>query len=449
VPDADSLRERARRLAEGRPAEALEIARRLCGVEGDGGDLEDWELRGDIAHRLRLEDEAFASWLGAADRAAGAGRTGEAVRLSQRILALDPDHDGARRMVEMCGDPASLPRRRHGGGVVVRETLDPITGPILIIDDGPREEPIGELAGRVATAELDDLVAALGAGGEIAPTPAAELVTRLADLISESALLGAAGEAEIGALARAGEARELDAGDVLFSEIDAGTSLFVIVDGAVAGERTHHRSGETVRLATMRAGAFVGERTVLLGGRRRVAARCIEASTVLEVPRQAIRRLAERRPAVKEVLVRYFRARLVGGMMAGSPLFAPLGLEDRRRLLARFRLRELVAGELVIAQGQRADGLYLCLDGELRAYVRGPEVHATLRPVGVLGPGDAFGQESVAGDEASPLTVRAESQAWVLKLPRAAAGDTWARFPAARDQLGRLSTAADLLKRRR
>ncbi len=75
-------------------------------------------------------------------------------------------------------------------------------------------------------------------------------------------------------------------------------------------------------------------------------------------------------------------------LLSTSALFRPLDRPERRELAARFRARDALAGEVVIAQGSPGDGLFVVLAGEVEV-VRDGAVAST------LGPGDVFGEMSL------------------------------------------------------
>jgi len=114
--------------------------------------------------------------------------------------------------------------------------------------------------------------------------------------------------------------------------------------------------------------------------------------------------------------MRFFRARLVGTMMAMSPLFETFDSDQRRSLISQFRLRELRAGHLVLKMGERADGLYLVLMGHLQVFTGG--AISDPKVLGALVPGDVFGEMSLLDATGAMANVRTQGRSWVLMLPR-------------------------------
>jgi CRP-like cAMP-binding protein len=138
---------------------------------------------------------------------------------------------------------------------------------------------------------------------------------------------------------------------------------------------------------------------------------------LLEISRKAVRALIERDGRVLKLLMRFFRARLVGTLLATAPLFEAFSRDQKRALIAKFRLRELRSGHLVLRQGEQGDGLYLVLVGGLQVFTGGAITNPKV--LGTLGPGDVFGEMSLLDGAGAMANIRTLGRSWVLLLPRA------------------------------
>ncbi len=201
-------------------------------------------------------------------------------------------------------------------------------------------------------------------------------------------------------------------GQPVFMEGEAGHCLYLVLEGSVHVEKDDPRASRPQRLATLRRGAFFGEMALLAELPRSATVRAADNATLLEVSRSAVVSLVARDERVLTLLMRFFRARLVGTFMATSPLFRTLSGPERRELVTRFRLRELPAGHEVLVEGKIGDGLYIVLVGELVAYSETDD-----RVLGSLHAGAAFGEMSLLADTAATASVRAVTRSWVLRLP--------------------------------
>ena len=104
-------------------------------------------------------------------------------------------------------------------------------------------------------------------------------------------------------------------------------------------------------------------------------------------------------------------------LMRRAPLFARLAVAQAEALSSAVVKRRYKRGEVLVAQGQKSDALFLLLTGRARVMAsdsRGREVI-----LATLGQGDYLGEMSLIDNEPHSATVRAEVQTDVLVLGRA------------------------------
>jgi CRP-like cAMP-binding protein len=198
--------------------------------------------------------------------------------------------------------------------------------------------------------------------------------------------------------------RHFTDGEHIVTQGEPGNSLFVLVDGEVAVIR---ESQPRVELTRLQEGAFFGEIAVITRFQRTSTVEAAGEATVLEISTEVIGGLIDEHPEVLKVLLKFFRDRLIDTLVETSELFAPYAKQDRKALARRFRFLEADPGTQFLTEGERADGLYILLSGDLDAGA-----------VGELGPGDLFGETSLLTDEGAPYSVTARTKCWVLKLER-------------------------------
>lgn len=96
--------------------------------------------------------------------------------------------------------------------------------------------------------------------------------------------------------------------------------------------------------------------------------------------------------------------------LAESPLFAEMSASEILRIQKSAIAHHAVAGTQVTAEGMPLDSLFLVVMGELSAWRSGQRT-------GRVGPGDPFGELTLTPQPASPVGVRAESDAVYLEFP--------------------------------
>jgi thioredoxin reductase (NADPH) len=115
-------------------------------------------------------------------------------------------------------------------------------------------------------------------------------------------------DAQIARLAAFGQRGQADAGAILFEQGDASHGIFVVLDGSI--EIVGASSSETEPRILTR-GMFTGEVNQLSGRRSLVRCRVREASLILEIGRENLRRILQTDAALGEILLRAFLLRRV------------------------------------------------------------------------------------------------------------------------------------------
>ncbi|MFY2563387.1 cyclic nucleotide-binding domain-containing protein [Corallococcus terminator] len=199
-------------------------------------------------------------------------------------------------------------------------------------------------------------------------------------------------------------------GERIIDQGSHGDSFYVICEGQVRVFRTE--SGRRVDLATLEGGAFFGEMAILSGAPRTAS---VEAGTedtqLLEISATVLTSLSRSHPQVAAALKKFVRQRLLTNVMNTSALFRPFNRKDRRTLVERFRARDIERGEVIIRDGDRTDGLYVLLSGEV-------EVHKDGHLLTRLKEGDLFGEISLLQKTPATATVTAARHTTLLRLPR-------------------------------
>jgi len=227
--------------------------------------------------------------------------------------------------------------------------------------------------------------------------------------------------------------RRFEAGDRILQQGEPGDSFYVICEGRASVLRED--DGLAHPVAALEAGEFFGEVALLAGGPRTASVYALTDDTqVLEISGQLLMELARRHPGVAAALKTFCRQRLLSNLLSTSALFRPLERNERRELATRFRARDALAGEVVIAEGARGDGLYVVLAGEVEVLREGVVA-------GTLGAGDVFGEMSLLDGVPAVATVRAVRRTSLLRLPSADLAAVLERYPAVRQHLEALRDA--------
>ena len=129
------------------------------------------------------------------------------------------------------------------------------------------------------------------------------------ELLAASDLFKDLTEDELDAILSAATSRDLRRGDVLFTEEDASTELFLVEDGRIAMTQRSGDGRESV-IALMERGDMFGEMPLFDGLGRSTEARALEKSSVTSIGYDAVRALYESRPQLLWSVVAMLSQRL-------------------------------------------------------------------------------------------------------------------------------------------
>jgi CRP-like cAMP-binding protein len=309
------------------------------------------------------------------------------------------------------------------GKSATRIPLPPDTLPIEVPDV---RQPAPEAAVAAALARAEHATAQLtGLPAALHPIP-------LLSTLSEAAFRRVLGTLVL---------RRLPAGAQVIREGEPGSAFFFVASGQLRVFATDGLGRET-ELAQLGEHAVFGEMALLSAQPRSASVSCLTEVDLLEVGRQALAQLADELGPVAEALHGFTRERLLGNLMATSPLFRPFQRLQQRDLLRRFTSHDVAPGTAVIHEGEQGRGLFVVLSGELdvsRLDAAGGAV-----PLGALRTGDVFGEMAVLRNAPTTATVVCARPATVLFLAREYVDRVVAAVPEIRSYLEALAEDREL-----
>ncbi|HEY0511401.1 MAG TPA: cyclic nucleotide-binding domain-containing protein [Thermoanaerobaculia bacterium] len=184
---------------------------------------------------------------------------------------------------------------------------------------------------------------------------------RIADLRDEIPLLGAADEELLREMFLSAAVREYRDGEVILRQNDYSDSFLIVGRGEV--EITARAAGEAGerRVATLAAGNFFGEMSLISGRRRNATATARGAVRLIEVPRKAMLKLMATDAGVKRMVDQAFLVRAFQGY-----LFRDLPEGVLWRLVGKATVTRLDAEQAVFHEGEPGDAFYLIRNGQVK-----------------------------------------------------------------------------------
>jgi CRP-like cAMP-binding protein len=317
----------------------------------------------------------------------------------------------------------------------------------LVVHYGSESELLGKVAARVALPP-DELAVPVPDVRLPAPADAVPAALQRAehataaykdfpDAVHAIPLLSSLSEAALRRVLGTLVLRRLPADALVVREGEPGRSFFFVAGGRLRVYATDGLGRQT-ELAQLGEGAVFGEMALLSAQPRSASVACQTEVDLLEATRQSLAQLADELGAVAEALHGFTRERLLGNLMATSPLFKPFSRMQQRDLLRRFTSHDVAPNTVVIHEGEEGRGLFVVLTGELDVSRRSAMDGATV-PLGALKTGDVFGEMSLLRNARTTATVVAQRPATVLFLAREAVARIVAAVPEIRSYLEALA----------
>ncbi|HVT56827.1 MAG TPA: cyclic nucleotide-binding domain-containing protein [Thermoanaerobaculia bacterium] len=183
---------------------------------------------------------------------------------------------------------------------------------------------------------------------------------RIARLREDIPLFGAANEELLREVFLAAEVRAYRDGEVILRQNDYSDSFLVVVDGEV-DVSARAEGGAERKLATLVAGNFFGEMSLISGRRRNATATARRGARLIEVPRKAILKLIATDSAVKAMVDEAFLIRAFQGY-----LFPEMPESVLWKLASQAKIERLDRGQVVFREGDPGDAFYLIRSGQVK-----------------------------------------------------------------------------------
>lgn len=371
---ADPLRklkdEAAKLVQKGKQDKAIGVFQKI--LEIDPRDITAGMKCGDLLRKTGEGQAAIDCYARVVDEYAVDGLLLKAIAVCKLILEIDPEHRHTQRSL------ADLYAKKTGRAAAVAQKAGTMPPPL------PRREA------SVAV--------------EAAPALRLPPIPLFSDL-SKNAFIQLMEQMQM---------RDVSPDELIIREGDVDSEMFIISSGLVKVTRAAE-TGQDVVLAQLGEGTFFGEMALLSQSPRSASVIAIEPTTLFVVSRQVITQVTNNFSSVSNIMLRFYRQRLLSNLMTTSPIFRPLDHEQRKLLIEQFKSRELSANEKILEEGQKGDGLYMLLSGKAEV---SKKLEGKQRVVAHLKEGDVFGEMSLLSNSPVSANIKTLRKSIVLKLPK-------------------------------
>jgi len=210
---------------------------------------------------------------------------------------------------------------------------------------------------------------------------------RIATITRQVPLLAEATEPDLREMFLSAEVREQSDGEIVLRQNDYTDSFLAIEDGRVAISVRPEGAGRELPVATLGAGDFFGEMSLLSGRRRNATVTAVGTVRLVEIPRKAMLKLLAVSPEVKRRVDRAFLVRAFQ-----SYLFPDLPTEVLEELVARATVEVVDRDHRLFAEGDEADAFYLIRSGMVKVVQRSGDEE---RVLSYLTAGTYFGETAL------------------------------------------------------
>ncbi|MBN1574654.1 MAG: cyclic nucleotide-binding domain-containing protein [Deltaproteobacteria bacterium] len=204
------------------------------------------------------------------------------------------------------------------------------------------------------------------------------------------------------------------AGEVILREGEEGDSIYCIVSGEVSVSKRSEQ-GEEVYINSLGEGDFFGEIGFFSNAVRFATIKAVVETTLLELTKRDMDNVVEDHPQVRDVLLNFYKKRILDTILATSPLFSSLSAKKRSVILDLFKPRRFGEGDVVIKQGAPGDSMYFIQSGYVKVVAKkegGGDFTSRLLP------GDFFGEVALITGKPRTADVIAESDLRLLEITR-------------------------------
>lgn len=249
----------------------------------------------------------------------------------------------------------------------------------------------------------------------ILPVPTEPSIDRLGAMATFRLFAGLSREALLD-LADAADLIEFVPSAMVMMRNEPAFALYAIIGGTA---RVTVRGSPEIRLGE---GDVVGEGCLLDEGERQADVRAETPLMTLRIEKKKLDAVTQRHAAIGDALFQLLARRLVMNLMHASPIFTSFEPKVRLELAQLFEIRRAEPGTVLAEKGKRSDGLYVLLSGNVSAH--GSDGVATR-----IARGSAFGHATLVGAVAADVTVRATTEAVLLRLPAVKFASLAATYP--------------------
>lgn len=383
---------------------------------------------GDMCRALGQNGEAIAAYEKAANLYSEKGFLARALAIAKIIIILDPTRiaflekispEAARelhrknRPLALSAVPDRAPKQEVAAGQQAKPqsvVVEICETPIIV---GASSEWI-EID--ISDVEFQDRMPAIAEAEISGESPSADNLSKLPLF----PLFAEVPRDALVQMVRDSELIELSDGSVVFEAGEPSDALYGIVEGSVVAKVPGVKEDNYAVLAE---GDVFGESCLLRDEPRHADVAVKGRLVALKIPHEVIRRVVAAHPRVGDLLIEMLTRRLLANVLHSSQLLVELDASAKQEMAKSFEIMRVIAGTKITEAGKPSSSLFINLTG--RVEIAEPETGKTA----VTGHGCIFGHDSLISGEPSKISVTAQANMIVLRLPAGVFTKAVMQFP--------------------
>jgi len=208
----------------------------------------------------------------------------------------------------------------------------------------------------------------------------------------------------------------IPAGIAVCREGDKGDSIFIIVEGRVKITRKD-AEGRDRQVAVLGPTAFFGEFGYFANATRQATVKAETKVRLLEISKAQMDQVTREFSQVREVLLKFYRERVLDNILAFTPVFQTLGQAERQHLANLFRPVTFGPGAVIVKEGDAGDSMFILKSGEVEITTINPITQQRV-VLARLHSGDFFGEVSLIKRKPRTATIIAQTPVEAMELTR-------------------------------
>jgi cAMP-dependent protein kinase regulator len=206
-------------------------------------------------------------------------------------------------------------------------------------------------------------------------------------------------------------------GDFVCKDGDPGDSIYFVSSGEVEVLKYVKKKQQDAHLSRLSEGDFFGEFGFFSDRKRHASVRALTDLELLEISKEDLDTLTVSHPRMRNILLNFYKKRVIDTLLAFSPLFGCLPPDQRALLVSRFTLRRLGENRLIFEQGAPPTSFFVVKRGEVEVYTS--ETGRAKVTLAILKQGDFFGEISLILKQPRMASVRTTKATELLELKQA------------------------------